>query len=703
MSSHYKGPGFHAGGPPPGAVEPGIESPMLGLNMNMNGEQYSFHARGHAEMHAAGIQPPPPQQQQQQPAPPSMHGFFGNQQPHHGGGHPHGHHPHPHQHHPHFGGSFGGPDPGASCLHGGRLMGYNGNGMGPQQGFSEGFDPLVEAGQPGDGFTPQPQQQQQRSGNIPDFQHHGPPGASHAVPAPCLPLDQSPNRAASFHGLSGSSSETHGLESRRLPPQGNVEGIDYSYSSEPPSGHFDVPVFSPESESQLPHYGAGRQVAGGNFPGNPGMTRAPGMQSISKGQQQAQQQHGVFFERFGSGRKMSVGMEPGMGVRHPIMQQQQQASLLARQNSCPPALPRPPQSESGSSNPGMQDGGVMMPGQHNQFEYPIHRLENRNLHPYGDPMFGMQQQQQAPPPPPPQQPPNQRLQHFDSPYLSMPKRPRFDFPASHSGDGCSSWNGGGGMHNPPGVESHLSPSAYPVLPGDFTPPVAESFPPGPPQLQHAGPEPQSLQQRQNAALMIKQMASRNQQQRMRQQQPSLQQLGHHGDVTQGGGMVHGGPVGNMPPPQPNFERENGARLANFEAQNPHMNQESAWFSGPPHQPGEMLSRRIGGDAAPHEMGLPQNGSGGMMFRNVPGVNGMGLPDSMRLPGDGHVQALHSPGLHSQFGNNLGALSQMQSPGAGQPPRGEHIAGRLHPSARVPPPGPALHRQQAGGALPGELQ
>ncbi|KAI1901152.1 hypothetical protein AGOR_G00057250 [Albula goreensis] len=225
------------------------------------------------------------------------------------------------------------------------------------------------------------------------------------------------------------------------------------------------------------------------------------------------------------------------------------------------------------------------------------------------------------------------------------------------------------------MESHLSPSAYPGLPGEFTPPVTDGFPPGPP-LQHAGPPepPQSLQQRQNAALMIKQIASRSQQQRMRH--PSLQQLGHHGEQS---GMVHGGgaggQVGGMPQPQPGFERENGgprmAGAGSFEAGNPHphMGQENAWFPGP-HQPvGEMLPRRmggagvsVGGEAGPHEMGLPQNGSG-MMFR--PGVNGMGgMQDGMRLPGDGHVQALHSPGLHSQFGGNMGGLSQMQSPGAG---------------------------------------
>ncbi|XP_055775753.1 transcriptional activator MN1-like [Salvelinus fontinalis] len=680
MSSHYKSPGFHAGGPP-GAVEPGMgplnEPPMLGLNMNMNGEQYGgFHPRGHSDMHAgSGLQ-----QQQQQQGP--MHGFFNNQQPHQG--HPHGHQSHPHQHHPHFSGNFGGPDPASSCLHGGRLMGYNNNGMGPQQGFGEGFDPLAE-GQAGDSFSQQ--QQQQRSSNMPEFQHHGPPSGNHAVPAPCLPLDQSPNRAASFHGLpssSSSSSETHGLEPRRMPNQGAVEGLEYNFPSEPPTGHFDVPVFSPtESESQLPHFGPGRPVAGGSFPGNPAMARTPGIQGISKGHQQPppqpQQpqpppQHGVFFERFGNGRKMPVGMDPGVSARHTLMQQQQQAGLIARQNSCPPGLPRPPQSESGSTNTNMLDGGVMMPGQHNQFEYPIHRLENRGQHPYGDPMFNMQQ---PAPPPPAQQPPNQRLQHFDSPYMNMAKRPRFEFPNAQGGENCGTW--GSGMHNAQGMENHLSPSAYPGLPGEFTPPVTDGFPPGP--LQHAGPEQQSLQQRQNAAMMIKQMASRNQQQRMRQ--PSLQQLGHHGDVPPGP-MVHGGPVGSMP--QPNFDRENGGRMPNFEGQNPHITQEN-WFPGS-HPPGEIMSRRMGGtggEAGAHDMGLQQNGAG-MMFR--PGMNGMGMQEPMRIPGDGHVQALHSPRMHPQFGNNMGNLSQMQSPGAG-------VGHPNAPSDRRPadfPAGPSMGAQ-----------
>ncbi|KAJ8394326.1 hypothetical protein AAFF_G00047330 [Aldrovandia affinis] len=330
------------------------------------------------------------------------------------------------------------------------------------------------------------------------------------------------------------------------------------------------------------------------------------------------------------------------------MQQQQQADMLARQSSCPSA-----HSESGGGNPGVQAGGVMMPNQHTQFEYPVHRLESRSMHHYGDHMFNMQQQ-------PPQQPPSHRLQHFDPPYVNVAKRSRFDFPNSHSGEHCGTWNSS--LHNPPGVENHLSPSAYPGLSGEFTSPVTDGFPPGLP-LQHTSPEQQALQQRQNAAMMIKQMASRNQQQRMRQ--PNLQQLGHHGDVPQNS-MVHGG---NMS--QPHFDRESGGRIGNFDPQNPHMPQEN-WFPGP-HQPGEMLSRRMGGpsvsgDASPHDIGLQNSSS--VLFR--PGVSGMGMQEAMRIPADGHVQALHSPSLHSQFGNNMGSLQQIQSPGAGV----------MHPNAPV---------------------
>uniref|UniRef100_A0A8C3I9E1 MN1 proto-onco, transcriptional regulator n=1 Tax=Chrysemys picta bellii TaxID=8478 RepID=A0A8C3I9E1_CHRPI len=594
MSSHFKSPAFHSGGPADPAISALAEPPILGMNMNMAGEAYGFHARGHSELHAGGMQAQP------------VHGFFGNQQPHHG--HPNTHHPH--QHHPHFSGNFG-SDPSASCLHGGRLMSYNN--MGSQQAFAEGYEHMAE-NQGGEGFG------QQRSGNMPDFQHHNSSASNHAVPAPCLPLDQSPNRAASFHGLpASSSSDSHSLEQRRLPNQGGVDSLEYNYPSDGPSGHFDLPVFSPsESDGQLPHYGAGRQVpGGGSFPGTSVLPRAPGIVGMSK--VHPQQQHGVFFERFGGARKMSVGMEPGVNARHPLMQQQQQTGLLARQNSCPPAIPRQQQTEANTPNPNLQDNGPIMQNQHAQFEYPIHRLENRNMHPYTDPVFNMQH-------PPPQQQPNQRLQHFDAPYMNVAKRPRFDFPNNPAVDRCASWNNN--LHSA-GLENHLSPSAYPGLPGEFTPPVPESFAPGPP-LQHPGPDPQALQQRQNAALMIKQMASRNQQQRLRQ--PSLQQLGHHGDVGPSS-LVHAGPVGSLP--QPGFERDGAGRGPTFEPQTPHLAPDSGWFPGP-HPPGELLPRRMGGPAepGPHELGLPQNGSG-LLFR--PAVGGLGLA------GEGHVPALHSPG------------------------------------------------------------
>ncbi|XP_044846280.1 transcriptional activator MN1 isoform X2 [Mauremys mutica] len=638
MSSHFKSPAFHSGGPADPAISALAEPPILGMNMNMAGEAYGFHARGHSELHAGGMQAQP------------VHGFFGNQQPHHG--HPTTHHPH--QHHPHFSGNFG-SEPSASCLHGGRLMSYNN--MGSQQAFAEGYEHMAE-NQGGEGFG------QQRSGNMPDFQHHNSSASNHAVPAPCLPLDQSPNRAASFHALpASSSSDSHSLEQRRLPNQGGVDSLEYNYPSDGPSGHFDLPVFSPsESDGQLPHYGAGRQVpGGGSFPGTSVLPRAPGIAGMSK--VHPQQQHGVFFERFGGARKMSVGMEPGVNARHPLMQQQQQTGLLARQNSCPPAIPRQQQTEANTPNPNLQDNGPIMQNQHAQFEYPIHRLENRNMHPYTDPVFNMQH-------PPPQQQPNQRLQHFDAPYMNVAKRPRFDFPSNPAVDRCPSWNNN--LHNG-GMENHLSPSAYPGLPGEFTPPVPESFAPGPP-LQHAGPEHQALQQRQNAALMIKQMASRNQQQRLRQ--PSLQQLGHHGDVGPSSLVQHAGPVGNMP--QPGFERESGGRGPNFEPQAPHLAQDSGWFPGPhPHPAGELLPpRRMGGPAepGPHELGLPQNGSG-LLFR--PPVGGLGLA------GEGHVPALHSPGVHAQFGAGLAPL---QSPGGGVGLPSAPAERRPQPDFAAPPLG-----------------
>ncbi|XP_067862022.1 transcriptional activator MN1 isoform X2 [Heptranchias perlo] len=668
MSGHYKSPSFPGGsGNAMGeqGINPLSEPPMLGMGMSpaLGGEQYAFHTRGHSDMHGAGAmqqQPPPPQSQPQpqpqppppppppqpqpQPQPPPAHGYFPN-------GH---HHHHPQAHH-HFSGSFCGSDPGPSCLHGGRLLGtpgYNSNPLSgqqqQQQAFGESYDPMAEnqgggGGGGGEAFGQQQQPPPGRSTNLTEYHQHHTPSSNHT---PCLPLDQSPNRAASFHGLpSSSSSDAHGLEQRRLQNQPPVDSMEYNYQNDPPSGPFDMPVFSPsESNAQLPHYGTSRQVPSSNFPANPAMPRTPGL--VSMGKVHPQQQHGVFYERFGNARKMSVGMEPGVAARNPLMQQQ--AGLLARQNSCPPAIPRQQQAEAGAPNSSLQDNGAMMQNQHAPFEYPIQRLENRNMHPYSEPMFSIQQQ------------PNQRLQHFDAPYLNVAKRPRFDFPNNHNVDNCASWSSNS-MHNA-SLENHLSPSAYPGLPNEFSPPGPEGFPPGPP-LQHPGTDQQSLQQRQNMLMMFKQMVSRNQRHRMRQ--PDLQHLGHHGDVNQNS-LVHSNQVGNMS--QPNFERESGGRMPNFDPQNPQMGQENSWFTGP-HPPGDMLQRRMGGsvvppEGSPHEsvqMNLQQNGSS-MLFR--PGGNGLGMQEPMRMPGDGHVQGLHSPGMHSQFGNNMGNVTQMQSPSGG---------------------------------------
>lgn len=633
-ASHYKAAPFGGGGGG-GGGEPGLgeasAAALLAMNLNLSGgagEAFAFHGRGgHADPHQA---PPPPPQ--------ALHaaGFFGSQPSPHAAAahHPH-HHPPPHQQHPqqqqqhpqqqqpgtaHFGGF--GAEPGASCLHGGRLLAYPGG----QQAFApDGYEQQLAEAQAGaaEAFGAQ-----RAAAGLQDFQAAHNPG----VPAPCLPLDQSPNRAASFHGLSAAAaaaapSEPPGLDApRRLP-----DSLDYGYPGSSGEGHFDLPVFSPSeaADGQLPHYAAGRQQGpgGGGFPGPPSaLPRAPPtMGGLAKAhpqqhQPQTQQQqqaaaHGVFFERFGGARKMPVGME----ARHPLLQHQPPPppALLARQNSCPPALPRQQACPDGTAaNPPLQEGlgaggggggggGPLLPGQHAPFEYPIHRLENRSLqHPYGppagaptEPVFGLHHHH---PPPPPA---NQRLQHFDAPpYMNLAKRPRFD-----------SWGGGGGGG---GLDSHLSPSAaYAGLPGDFTPPGPDGFPPppppppqGPPLQPPAGADHQAAfqqqqqqQQRQNAALMMKQLAASSSRNPPppRLRQPSLQQLGHH-------------------PGHPHVE-------AAFEAQ------EGAWFPPAAAAPGDLLFR--------------------------PGLGGMaGLQEPPPLPppplrmgsaADGH---LPSPGgLHAQFG------------------------------------------------------
>ncbi|XP_077163358.1 transcriptional activator MN1 [Paroedura picta] len=664
LGAHFKASPFHGGGGGGGgaaggeAALSGLGEPssaaMLAMNLSLSGEAYGFHGRGgHVDLHQA------------QP----LHGFFGSSQP---SPHAAAHQQHQAQQQQqqqqqaqpaaaaaHFGAGGFGAEPGASCLHGSRLLNFPGG----QQAFApDSYEQHLADGQAaGDGFGPQ------RAGPLQDFQPPPPPNHNPGVPAPCLPLDQSPNRAASFHGLPGAAPpEQHGLDSqRRLPGQGAAgaaESLEYSYPSG--DGHFDLPVFSPSEagDGQLPHYAAGRQqVPAGGFSGGPSsLPRAPAaMGALAKAHQQ-QSPPAVFFERFSGGRKMPASMEPTLGGRHPLMQHQPPPGLLARQNSCPPALPRQqPCPEGSAPNAALQDsggGGPLLPGQHAPFEYPIHRLENRSLHhPYGpnEPVFNVtHHHHQAPPPPA-----SQRLQHFDAPpYMNVAKRPRFD-----------SWSGGSGS-----LDSHLSPSAaaYSGLPGDFTPPGPDGFPPpGPPLQPPAGADHQAAlqqqqQQRQNAALMMKQLAASRNPPPPRLRPPSLQQLGHHP------GHHHAEPA--------------------FEAQ------EGAWFP------------------APHPSGAAAGaGPGDLLFR--PGVSGMaGLQDPpplrMAPGGEGHVP---SPGgLHGQFGLSppserrpgpdfaaqqgfpFGASSRQAtphsaSPGSYGPPTDFQAAVGPPPPARPPPPSSKL--------------
>ncbi|KAB5528399.1 hypothetical protein PHYPO_G00139780 [Pangasianodon hypophthalmus] len=634
MRSHQSSPGFNYGGPT-GTVEPGMdphsETTVLELKMNMNGgEEYSvFHPQGHLDMHAGGLQQQPEQQEAH------IRGFFNNLQaciP------PHGHQAHAHQHQSLFRGNFGDPGAGSSCLLEGRAMDYGGS-VGPQQGFTEGFDVLAE-GQSGDPFS---WQQHQRLCSLSDHQPYTPSSGNHLIPVPCSPLDKSQNRTRSFHGhfssssSLSSSSESQNFETRHMLQHECVEGLD-SYSKEAPLGYVTISVFSSsEPDSQPSHFGTGRHLSGANFPHISHLSQAPGMPGLSIGHHQAQQQqspshHNVFFERFGGVCKMPMGMEHG--ARHPIMQQQ--TEVIARQNFCPSSLPQPQQHDTGSANTSMHESSIVMPGQH-KLEYQIQRLENKGMHSYGDPIFNMQQQPLLL-----QQTSSQRRQHCDSPYLNKGQRSRLHFPNAHGGEGPTNIS----MHSPPGLKN-LSFSAYLGLSGEFIAP--DSLLP----IKNAGPNHQSVQQRQNAAMLIKQMASRNEQQRMKQ--PKKQQLGHLGDVQQNT-MVHGGLVDDMS--QSGFERDRGGKIVNFDGQNSYLGSDSGWFSGA-HLSGEMLNGHRGGSggkAGAHNR--QQNGA-------ATSVNSLDMQESIRIPEEGHIQCLHTPRINPQIGSNMENIEQMQSPGSGE--------------------------------------
>ncbi len=125
------------------------------------------------------------------------------------------------------------------------------------------------------------------------------------------------------------------------------------------------------------------------------------------------------------------------------------------------------------------------------------------------------------------------------------------------------------------------------------------------------------------------MASRSQQQRMRQ--TDLQQLSLHGDVTSNG-MVCRGPLGNVS--QSNFEKKHNFH-GNFDS--PHLPQENSWFPEPQQHCRETNT---------HALEQAENGHN-IIFRQ--GVTSMDM------------QSLNSPGVHHPFENNVSNPLQMQSP------------------------------------------
>ncbi|XP_056119112.1 transcriptional activator MN1 [Rhinichthys klamathensis goyatoka] len=592
MNSNYNSAGFHMKGPSV-AVEPMMgplnESPMQGLNFVSNRDQYGFQTHGHGDMLTMGVQP----QHQLH-----MQGPFNHQAPN------HEQHSHLYQ------------DSVPSCLHGDRHMGFNSSNAGHPHMFEGGFGQQLAEAQSRECISQQ--QHQQRMAAMPEFQPHGHPNGNNAVPAPCLPLDQSPNRAASFHGLPSSSPETHRLEHYRLFPQGRMAGSEHCFPCDPLTGNFDMTGFSTpdNSEHKLPYCETGNQVAGGPFSTcNRTGSRGP-MMGGSKVEQQLPQQN-VFSDRFGNRGKI----DPGVTARHHLMAQQRPGPV-ARQNPSSPALPRFYHTpDYVASNADVQSGGPMVHVQHGHLDRPIHRLNNHNMHPFGEPVFDVPQLAPQPPHHP----------HLSSlPYLNMAKRPRFDLPNGSAGESCSPLSNS--LHNRPNLESHLSPSAFPSPMGDFTSHVTDGFPSGPLPLS-SGPQQQQQQQqqrRQNAAMIIKQMASRSQQQRMRQ--PDLQQLSLHGDVTSNG-MVCRGPLGSVS--QSNFEKKHNNFHGNFDS--PHLPQENSWFPEPQQHCRETNT---------HALEQAENGHN-IIFRQ--GITSMDM------------QSLNSPGAHHPFENNVSNPLQMQSP------------------------------------------
>ncbi|XP_066506746.1 transcriptional activator MN1 [Hoplias malabaricus] len=587
MNTNYNTSGFHMKAPSV-AVEPVLgplnEPPMQGLNFMPGREQYGFQPHSHGDMLTTGLQqqhqlhmPLPFNNQQLNPEQPS----------------------HPYQ------------DGVASCLHGDRQVGFSGSSTGQQHMLESEFGQLAEV-QTRECLSQQ--QQQQRLASMPDYHLHGHPNNNHAVPAPCLPLDQSPNRAASFHGLPSSSPETNRLEHYRLFPQGRVGGSQYCFPCDPLSGHLDMAGFStPDStEARFSYCEAGSQMAGSNFFNHGGSRAMIGGSKVD----QHLPQHNIYSERFGNRGEF----EPGVSSRHHLMAQQR--GPMARQNPASPVLPRlyHPQNFVPNS-PDLQNSSAGVQAQHGQMDHPMHRLSNHNMHAFGEPMFNVPQHG-------PQPPHQQHLNSFQ--YLNVAKRPRFDLPNGSGEEGYSPLSSG--LHNRQGLENHLSPSAFPSPMGDFPTHVIDGFPSGPLPLNCGPHQQQPLPQRQNAAMMIKQMASRNQQQRMRQAE--LQTLSNPRDITPNG-IVQRGPLSSMS--QLNFDRKHSFH-GNIEPQSPHLPHENPWFSE---------SHQQCKETSIHTIEQTQNGHN-LMLRTGTVTTGV-------------MQSLNSPGPHNQFENGINNPLQVQLP------------------------------------------
>ncbi|XP_046697081.1 transcriptional activator MN1-like [Silurus meridionalis] len=330
-----------------------------------------------------------------------------------------------------------------------------------------------------------------------------------------------------------SSSRNHHIPIHCLP-------LDQSLNQESFSSSFS----SSECNSRSLHFEAGRQLPGVGFSGNSVFSQTPRIPGISKGyhhtpnqQQQSPSHHNVC--------RMPRGM--GLGSRYPLIQQR--TEVIFRQNSSPLSHLQPQQHHTASTNTSMHKSSIVMPGQHNHFECKIQGLENKEMHSYIDPSLNMQQLSTLP-----EQTSSQRLQHFDSLYLNAGQRSRFDFSNVHQECPQNII-----MNCPLGLKK-LSFTAHPGLSGEFT--THENL------LSIQNADSVSLQ-KQNAAMMIKRVASWNQQQRMKQ--TNKQQLRHHGEPKNS--IVH---VQNMS--HSGFERHRGGKIVHFDVMDSNLVSDSGWIS-----------------------------------------------------------------------------------------------------------------------------